>query len=109
MANGPSYSRPVTIPRPVGTGLSVTSAHVAGRGPRTGAVGATIAARAKELDEASSKQRESSDPGHGSYQNDSRSDPRLEAVVAASPELGLDALSVSCQFGVIGVAHQFGI
>jgi len=64
-----------------------------------------IAARAEELDEASSKQRESNDAGHGSYQNDSRSDPRLEAVVAASPELGLVArIAVSAAFSK--VAHQ---
>ena len=37
-----------------------------------------IAAHAEELDEASSKQRESSDPGHGSYQNDSRGDHALK-------------------------------
>jgi hypothetical protein len=64
-----------------------------------------IAARAEELDEASSKQRESNDAGHGSYQNDSRSDPRLEAVVAASPELDLVArFAVSAAFSK--VAHQ---
>jgi len=64
-----------------------------------------IAARAEELDEASSKQRESNDAGHGSYQNDSRSDPRLEAVVAASPELGLVArIAVGAAFSK--VAHQ---
>jgi hypothetical protein len=65
-----------------------------------------IAARAEELDEASSKQRESGDPRRGSYQNDSRSDPRLEAVVAASPELGLDARFVAVSAALSEVAHQ---
>jgi hypothetical protein len=65
-----------------------------------------IAARAEELDEASSKQREPSDAGHGSYQNDSRSDPRLEAVVAASPELDLDTRFVAVSAALSQVAHQ---
>jgi hypothetical protein len=64
-----------------------------------------IAARAEELEEASSEPGESSDPGDGSYQNESRSDPRLDAV-DVSPEIGLDALVVAVGAALSEVAHQ---
>jgi hypothetical protein len=64
-----------------------------------------IAARSEELEEASSEQRESSDPGHGSYQNESSSDPHLDAV-DVSPQLGVDALVVAVGAALSEVAHQ---
>jgi hypothetical protein len=64
-----------------------------------------IAARAEELEHASTEPRESSDPGHGSYENESRSDPRPDAV-DVSPELGLDALVVAVGSALSEVAHQ---
>src|SRR5262249_3568293 len=55
-----------------------------------------------ELDVPSTGHREASDPGHGSYQHDSRSDPRLDPLlIAASPELGLDAVA-----GVLAALSQ---
>jgi hypothetical protein len=64
-----------------------------------------IAARSEELKEASTEPPESSDPGHGSYQNESSTDPRLDAV-DVSPELGLDALAVAVGAALSEVAHQ---
>jgi hypothetical protein len=60
-----------------------------------------------KLEEASTEQREASDPGHGPYQEDSCSDPRLEPLlIAASPKLGLDALVVAVAAAFSQVAHQ---
>ncbi len=85
------------------TGMRVLPAPRATR-LGTGAVAIT-SARSVELEEASTEPRECSDPGHGSYQNESRRDPPLDAV-DVSPELGLDALAVAVSAALSEVAHQ---
>jgi hypothetical protein len=103
IAHGPRHRAHTRVVRFGVTGMRVLPAL---RATRFGTVAVAItSARSVELEEASTEPRECSDPGHGSYQNESRRDPPLDAV-DVSPELGLDALAVAVSAALSEVAHQ---